>query len=180
MNAGKSIYKGKHQRRRKSQFKAYAVFWGVVLAIFLFGVFTGVTVHALCNPQTSFEGETGNLPTSEVKALTEVKYEQDTVQHIYIGECRITAYCIGACCCGDSADGYTATMTIAKPYKTIAVDPKLIPLGSTVYIEGQEFIAEDVGGAIKGQRIDVCMGSHNEAREFGVKYADVYYTPPKK
>lgn len=54
----------------------------------------------------------------------------------------------------------------------IAVDPTVIPLGSRVYIEfpdghGVEAIAEDTGGAIKGNRIDIAMWTVDEAYEFG-------------
>ena len=56
------------------------------------------------------------------------------------------------------------------PYRTIAVDPKVIPLGSRVEINGQIYIAEDTGGAIKGNRIDMCVSSHAEAYRRGVLY----------
>jgi len=54
----------------------------------------------------------------------------------------------------------------------IAVDPTVIPLGSRVYIEfadghGVEAIAEDTGGAIKGNRIDIAMWTVDEAYDFG-------------
>lgn len=52
--------------------------------------------------------------------------------------------------------------------RTIAVDPNVIPLGSKVYIEGIGYrIAEDTGGAIKGNIIDLFMGSESECIEFG-------------
>ncbi len=48
--------------------------------------------------------------------------------------------------------------------KVIAVDPKVIPLGSKVWVEGYgEAIAGDTGGAIKGNRIDVLVGSDGSA-----------------
>ncbi len=50
----------------------------------------------------------------------------------------------------------TATGTAARAGRTVAVDPKVIPLGSKIYIEGLgERIAEDTGGGIKGNHIDV-------------------------
>lgn len=58
--------------------------------------------------------------------------------------------------------------------RTIAVDPKLIRLGSKVLISGKEYIAEDTGGAIKGKRIDLFVGSHSEAMKFGKKLIEVY------
>lgn len=58
--------------------------------------------------------------------------------------------------------------------RTIAVDPRVIPLGSKVRMNSREYVAEDTGGAIKGKRIDLFMGSHNEAMRFGKKFIDVY------
>ena len=79
-----------------------------------------------------------------------------------------TAYCSCSRCCGKS-DGITATGTKAKAGRTIAVDPKKIPLGSKVIIDGNEYIAEDVGGAIKGNKVDIYFDSHSEALKFGRK-----------
>ena len=61
----------------------------------------------------------------------------------------------------------------------IAVDPNVIPLGSRVYIEypdghGEYAIAEDTGGAIKGNRVDIAKWTVNEAYDFGVQNVKVY------
>jgi 3D (Asp-Asp-Asp) domain-containing protein len=61
----------------------------------------------------------------------------------------------------------------------IAVDPRLIPLGSRVYIEfadgsGAYATAEDTGGAIKGRRIDVAMATVDDAYDFGMQKVKVY------
>lgn len=90
-----------------------------------------------------------------------------------LGTFRLTAYCDCEICCDQWADGITYTGTEATPERTIAVDPSVIPLGSTIYINGQPYIAEDIGGAIKGNRIDIFFPTHNEALQFGVQYAEV-------
>lgn len=90
-----------------------------------------------------------------------------------LGTFKLTAYCPCPQCCGQWADGITYTGTTATASRTIAVDPDVIPLGSTVYIDGQAYIAEDIGGAIKGNRIDVFFPAHDEALQFGVQYAEV-------
>lgn len=79
----------------------------------------------------------------------------------------ITAYCHCEKCCGKS-DGVTATGRKAKQGRTVAVDPNVIPYGSIVYIDGvDDYIAEDCGGKIKGNRIDIYFDSHKDALEFG-------------
>lgn len=69
--------------------------------------------------------------------------------------------------------GDTITSTGVKPIvgRTIAVDPKVIPYGTKVYIPqlNKVFIAEDCGSAIKGNRIDIFMNSYDECMEWGYK-----------
>ncbi|MGE5626759.1 MAG: 3D domain-containing protein [Solirubrobacterales bacterium] len=78
-----------------------------------------------------------------------------------------------------NGSGRTATGTRAKRnsggYSSIAVDPRVIPLGSKVYVEGYGYaIAEDTGGAIKGNVIDVFFNSSSDCRNWGVRYVNVY------
>ena len=88
---------------------------------------------------------------------------------------KATAYCsCKKCCDKDPSDkwyGITASGKKAK-WGTIAVDRKVIKLGSILRIKGFPntiFRAEDVGGAIKGRHIDVWFPSHREALKFGVR-----------
>jgi len=88
---------------------------------------------------------------------------------------KATAYCSCVKCCDkDPSDkwfGITASGKKAK-WGTIAVDRKVIKLGSKLRIDGFPetiFRAEDVGGAIKGNHIDVWFPSHKEALQFGVQ-----------
>lgn len=95
----------------------------------------------------------------------------------YLGRFKLTAYCACSQCCGKWG-ARTATGTAPMQGRTIAVDPKVIPYGSSVYIEGWgTYIAEDTGGAIKNNRIDIFFNNHTEALNFGVRYADVYLEP---
>ena len=77
-------------------------------------------------------------------------------------EVRATAYC---------NDPITSTGKKPRPYHTLAVDPKVIPYGTRVYIPefNKVFIAEDCGGAIKGNRIDIYMNNEYECRQWGVR-----------
>lgn len=87
----------------------------------------------------------------------------------FVGVFKITHYCPCATCNG-SYGSKTASGTRLTPCRTIAVDPKIIPIGSKVEIQGKIYIAEDTGGAIKGNRIDLCVSSHSEAYRNGVLY----------
>ena len=91
-----------------------------------------------------------------------------------LGEFVITAYCPCEKCCGEYADGLTASGTVATEGRTCAVDPEVIPLGTEIEIDGVKYIAEDVGGAIKGNRIDICFNDHRSALQYGVKCKEVY------
>ena len=78
-----------------------------------------------------------------------------------------TAYDPGPASCGRHADGYTA-IGLRATRGVVAVDPRVIPLGSRVYVEGYgPAIAGDTGGAIKGHRIDVCFPTRGEALRWG-------------
>lgn len=91
-----------------------------------------------------------------------------------LGRFKLTFYCPCVRCNGRS-DGLTRSGTTAMEGRTIAVDPKVIPLGSRVYIDGYGvFIAEDTGGAIKSNRIDVFLDSHSRCFENGIAHAEVY------
>jgi len=69
----------------------------------------------------------------------------------------------------------TSKGLIPKEGRTIAVDPKVIPYGSIVYIENYGvFIAEDCGGAIKQNRIDIFTASYDKAVQMGKKSANVW------
>lgn len=106
--------------------------------------------------------DTGSQATSQGKPM------------IYLGEFKASAYCPDKCCNGKWA-GVTAMGTSLKPGYTVAVDPKIIPLGTSLYIEGIGYrTAEDTGGAIRGMRIDVCMTDHEAALFFGKKKLKVW------
>lgn len=92
----------------------------------------------------------------------------------YIGECRITHYCCESKgnphICG-TGTGLTATGVPVAP-GMVAVDPKVIPLGSTVIINGISYLATDTG--VSGKAIDIAVTTHDEALELGTYRADVW------
>ena len=74
-----------------------------------------------------------------------------------------------------SGDGITATGTVPR-WGTIAVDPTIIPYGTKVYIPqfDEYFIAEDCGGGIKGNKIDIFMNSESQCDNWGKRSIDIY------
>ena len=87
-------------------------------------------------------------------------------KNTYLGVFELTAYCMGT---------RTATGTTPTPNRTIAVDPRVIPYGTKVYIEGYgTYTAEDCGGAVKGKIIDIYMKGYDNCIQFGRRKAKVY------
>lgn len=84
---------------------------------------------------------------------------------------KVTAYCSCSLCCGSYSNGQTASGTTCTPGRTIAVDTSIIPMGTTVYIDGVPYVAEDTG--VSGYKIDIYMPSHVEALNWGVRYCTV-------
>ena len=92
-----------------------------------------------------------------------------------LGTFKVTHYC---------CEKYPHICNAGPPYKTAtgttphvggcAVDPKKIPLGSYVKINDKVYHAEDTGGAIKGNRIDLVVETHKEALEKGTYNAEVF------
>ena len=126
------------------------------------------------------QSSSSNLVTEPVSAKT-VAYSSsllatDAIKNssTALGNYKLTFYCPCELCNG-VAGAKTASGTTPTEGRTIAVDSSIIPLGSRVYIEGYGvFIAEDTGGAIKDNKIDVFVSSHDRAYELGVQYANIY------
>lgn len=94
---------------------------------------------------------------------------------------KVTHYCGCSKCCGKWSSGSDENAVGClginlTPYHSIAVDPKVIPLGTVLYdIEGNEYVAQDTGTAIKGNRIDLFVGNHQEAINLGVSEMVLYW-----
>ena len=101
---------------------------------------------------------------------------KDTDKLVYLGEFKYTHYCTEKYkhVCGEGA-GLTYTGTKVTPGRTIAVDPKVIPLGSKVYVEGYGWrVAEDIGGGVDGNHIDVAVETHEQALAAELTGGDVW------
>ena len=110
---------------------------------------------------------------AEEKAIKEKEQSVKVPQKVSLGTFKLTAYCPCYKCCGKT-DGITSSGTRATQGRTIAVDKNIIPIGTKVVINGNTYTAEDTGGAIKGNRIDIYFNNHQEALNFGVQYKEVF------
>jgi uncharacterized protein YabE (DUF348 family)/3D (Asp-Asp-Asp) domain-containing protein len=103
-----------------------------------------------------------------------------------INNVTLTAYSAGVASTGKGAEhpqyGLTASGTRVMEGRTIAVDPTVIPLGWWVYIDGLGFRrAEDIGSAVKGNKVDVYFDSNDYANRFGMKRGyTIYVIGPNK
>lgn len=102
---------------------------------------------------------------------TTVNTEEEWVS---LGTYKLTAYCPCEKCCGKGAKGITASGTVATAGRTIGVNPAVIPYGTEVLIDGHVYVAEDTGGGIKQQHIDVFYNTHQEALNQGVIKREVF------
>ena len=93
--------------------------------------------------------------------------KESNIPHTYIGEFDITFY--------THTGNKTSTGVYPQINRTIATDPKVIPYGSIIFVEGYgAFIAEDTGADIKNNRLDIFVDTRKEAIEKGRRKAKVY------
>lgn len=124
-----------------------------------------------------------NLISSQKNQLSalqsQLQIEKNTNKHLkYLGKFKITYYDLGYESCGkyssDPAYGITYSGAVATANITVAVDTNIIPLGSYLYIEGTGCrIAQDIGGAVKGNHIDVFVNDFSYEK-YHTHYTDVY------
>lgn len=149
------------------------------------------TVHMTCEKEKKNKDiVTAAAISSANQSKNDVEYEElnGSVQTVVyakqqvtltkehpISDVLLTAYEASEVSCGEYADGITKTGTRVAAGRTIAVDPNVIPLGSKVVINGHTYTAEDIGGKIKGNRIDIYMDTVSECMNFGTRYADAVW-----
>lgn len=149
------------------------------------------TIFAILLTVIHSKNVTINALNSQANELNNVIIEKDTenerlrqefdnlkdsrCEFKYLGTYKITYYCDERTdhICGGT--GVTASGVPTDVGTTIAVDPKIIPYGTEVYIEGVGHrIAQDCGGAVKDKHIDVLVQTHAEAMRLGTTYRDVW------
>ena len=129
------------------------------------GAIDGTINHVVVEDCADWASET--FPETEPEIITDVEEWES------LGRFKLTYYCPCRKCNGKWVGKATASGEPLKPGTTIAVDPRVIPLGTRVRIGEHEFIAQDTGSGIKGKRIDICLEDHGECLEAGVQYSEV-------
>ena len=110
-------------------------------------------------------------PEVNMEVLCEVEIVESP-KPIKTLEMVATAYCGCSYCCGKS-DCITASGTRATEGRTIAADISVFPFGTHLRINGVDYIVEDCGGGIHGNRLDIYFESHEDALRFGVQTVTV-------
>lgn len=171
--------------RRASEARRAARAWKLnailtlILAALIAAVALVISAKAAEKPTTppsSAITDNGRLSGDDTPAQEPLRLDQAHV----LENVTVTHYDCCVECCGKT-DGITASGVRATPYSTVAVDPSVIPLGADVLVDYgdgaglRRYRAEDTGGAVKGNHIDLCVGSHAEALQLGRRTATVYW-----
>lgn len=132
--------------------------------------------------EMEYENSDKNIEQNKQNNCNETNTSNDVsrgslTREIYIGTFKISAYCPNSCCNGNYA-GVTASGHEMIPYKTVAVDPNVIPLGTKLKIVCNDktfyVVANDTGGAIRGNKLDLSIDTHQNAINWGVPYGEVW------
>ena len=173
------------ERTRQAQRTARAWKLNAILTLILAALIAGVALVISAKATTTEPAtpsavisplDNGRLSGDDTPAQEPLRLDQAHV----LENVTVTHYDCCVECCG-KVDGLTASGTHATPYSTVAVDPSVIPLGAVLLVDYgdgaglRRYRAEDTGGAIKGSRIDLCVGSHAEAQQLGRRTATVYW-----
>ena len=176
--------RAREAERTAAQWKhlTYEILIGCIICLIL----ANMAVHAKADDAKS----TPDFATPSVQAEANDEIAEDFENELIeaallarahvIENCAITFYCNERYphICG-TGDGIAADGTSALAWATCAVDPAVIPLGSTVLVDlGDSYglrtlVANDTG--VKGNSLDICVGSHAEAEHLGRRTATVYW-----
>lgn len=184
----------KRQSNRRLMYITYLLFLLLLLAwLASYLVMTVEAEPAEPAAKPSESAQDASLPGDDTPALVrcyltegELENENELIEAALLArshkleDVTITFYCCEKRphICG-TGNGITASGRRVTPYVSCAVDPDVIPLGSTVMLEHNgEMVylrADDTGGSIKGNRLDIAVKGHQEALSLGVKTADIWW-----
>ena len=187
----------REERRRRSQRRLMYITYLLFLLLLLAWLGGYLIMTAEAGPvqyKAEIIRDDGRLPGDDTPATTRCYMTEDEIEanenelieaallarSHKLEDVTITFYCCEEYphICG-TGTGITASGRRVTPYVSCAVDPNVIPLGSTVMLEHNgEMVylrADDTGGSIKGNRLDIAVKGHQEALSLGVKTADIWW-----
>lgn len=159
----------------------------LVLALyFLYGMTQAAyQIHTEVQQQREDTQSLIRIWQQQIKDNAEFKEQwREFMDRLQVEEMTATAYAPldpdaveGMCYSGNPY--VTATGARTMPGRTIAVDPAVIPMGARVYIPGVGVrVAEDRGGLIRGNRLDLCMSSRAAALDYGKRRVMAVWLKP--
>ena len=190
-NTARKLTRQQRAQRRRFYRRTSAVF--LILLLCLCSSLLGMAAaKAIDGPQETRETVPMETPTEAESIVPapsiepQEDFENERIEDALlsrssvIDDCTVTFYCAEKYphTCG-TGDGIAYDGTPALPWATCAVDPSVIPLGSTVLVdlgdgEGlRYFRANDTG--VKGNHIDICVPTHDEALRLGIQTSTVYW-----
>ena len=190
-NAARKLTRQQRAQRRRLYRRTSAVF--LVLLLCLLSALCGSAFADASvmpqEPQDAAPMETPAQPvimsytgeSAETEGFENEEIENALVDRAHLIEsCTVTFYCNERYphICG-TGDGIAYDGTPALAWATCAVDPSIIPLGSTVLVDlGDGYglrtlVANDTG--VKGDHIDICVPTHDEALRLGIQTSTVYW-----
>lgn len=189
----------REERRRRSQRRLMYITYLLFLILLLAWLLSYMAMTVEAGPQeTAVEApesaRDGRLPGDDTPATTRCYMTEDEVEQAEnemieqallarshkLEDVKITFYCCEERphICG-TGTGITASGRRVTPYVSCAVDPDVIPLGSTVMLEyNGEMVylrADDTGRAVNGNHIDIAVPTHDFALSLGVQTADIWW-----
>ncbi|MCI7795566.1 MAG: 3D domain-containing protein [Lachnospiraceae bacterium] len=135
-----------------------------------YGFHVGIEWDSL--PESSY---TVSLSSGDKTISRTLSYSNGCVSGdlVSLGNFKITAYC--PCLqCSEGWGRQTSSGALATANHTVAVDRRVIPIGSRLLINGQEYVAEDIGGGVRGNHIDIYFNTHAETTQHGVRSTEVF------
>ena len=190
-NAARKLTRQQRAQRRRFYRRTSAVF--LILLLCLCSALWGMAAaKAIDGPQETREAEPMETPAEAESAapVPAIEPQEDAeneqieaallARSYTIENCTVTFYCAERYkhICG-TGDGIAYDGTPVLPWATCAVDPSIIPLGSTVMVDLcdgyglRTLVANDTG--VKGNHIDICVPTHDEALRLGIQTSTVYW-----
>ena len=187
----------REERRRRSQRRLMYITYLLFLLLLLAWLLSYMAMTVEAEPvryKAEIVKDDGRLPGDDTPATTRCYMTEDEIEanenelieaallarSHKLENVTITFYCCEEYphICG-TGNGFTACGRRVTPYVSCAVDPNIIPLGSTIMVEyNGEMVylrADDTGAAVKVNHIDIAVKGHQEALSMGVQTADIWW-----